>query len=155
MKPFLLYILVAIFSVFIGSQITEGVLLLPYWQSLSSNEFYFYYSNFGHLIGGFYTFLTIIAAIIPIIVFIYCKLTKSKGATFALISSVFAILFVASFYLYFKDANTLFFNATLNDIDLKKELITWGFWHWGRIVLECFSLLFLILTFNQFKILKN
>lgn len=146
MKQFLRYFFIAIFSIFLGSQITEGVLLVPYWQSLSLNDFYTYYNQFGPSIGLFYTILTIIAALIPISVSIYCKLTNSKGFNFALISSFFAILFIACFYVYFKDTNDLFYQAALSDVALKKELETWAYWHWGRIVLEIISLIFLILS---------
>ncbi|CAN0460053.1 unnamed protein product, partial [Ectocarpus fasciculatus] len=43
MKNQLDYYLIALFSIFLGSQITEAMLLVPYWQSLSSSEFYSYY----------------------------------------------------------------------------------------------------------------
>jgi len=146
MKLYLSFFSVVIFSIFIGSQITEGALLVPYWQSLSSADFYSYYNEFGPSIGKFYTVLTIIAALIPIALSVYCKAINSTALKFALISSFFAILFVSSFYLYFKDANELFYQAALSDNDLKNELLTWSYWHWGRICVECLSLVFLILA---------
>ena len=155
MKQFLLFFSVTIFSIFIGSQITEGVLLVPYWQSLSSINFYSYYSEFGPLIGQFYTVLTIIAALIPIVLSIYCKSINSNALKFALISSFFAILFVSSFYVYFKDTNELFYQAALNDVELKNELVIWSYWHWGRIIIECLSLVFLILTLIKIQNIKN
>jgi len=146
MKQFLLFFSVTIFSVFIGSQITEGALLVPYWQSLSSNNFYFYYNEFGPFIAKFYTVLTIVAALIPIVIAIYCKSINSNALKFALISSFFAILFVSSFYIYFKGTNELFYQAAFNDVELKNELVIWSYWHWGRIFIECLSLVFLILS---------
>lgn len=146
MKQFFLYFSIVIFSIFIGSQITEGVLLVPYWQSLSSNDFYSYYNEFGPSIGQFYTVLTIIAALIPIILSIYSKSINSKAFKPALISSFFAILFVSFFYIYFKGTNELFYQAVLSDIDLKNELVIWNYWHWGRIIIEFISLFFLILA---------
>lgn len=151
MKQFLYFFSVTVFSIFIGSQITEGALLVPYWQSLSSINFYSYYNEFGPFIGQFYTVLTIIAALIPIIISIYCKSINSKALKFALISSFFAILFVSSFYIYFKDTNELFYKSILNDIELKNELVIWSYWHWGRVFIECLSLFFLILTFNKIQ----
>lgn len=144
MKQFLLYLSIVIFSIFIGSQITEGVLLVPYWQSLSSAEFYAYYSEFGPSIGRFYTVLTIISALIPIFLAIYCRRMNGDAFKFALISSFFAILFVASFYLYFKGTNELFYQAALSDSALKDELVRWSYWHWGRIIIEFVALIFLI-----------
>lgn len=146
MKKFLLYFLTAIFSIFIGSQITEGVLLVPYWQSLSPTDFYSYYKEFGPSIGQFYTVLTISAALIPVCLSIYCKVIDSKAIKYALVSSFFAILFVSSFYIYFRSTNELFFQATLSDSALENELVIWSYWHWGRIIIEFASLVFLILT---------
>jgi hypothetical protein len=149
MKPFLHYLLIAVFSIFIGSQITEGVLLVPYWQSLSSVDFYAYYDEFGPSIGKFYTVLTVIAAFIPIVLSVYCKLTNSNALKFSLISSFFAIVFVSSFYIYFKETNELFYQAAFSDVGLKNELVTWSYWHWGRIVIEFISLCFLFFALNK------
>jgi hypothetical protein len=146
MKQFVLYLAVVIFSIFIGSQITESVLLVPYWKSLSASDFYTYYAQHGPVIGRFYTVLTIIAALIPISVAVYCKRINSRGLKFALVSSFFAILFIASFYVYFKGTNELFYEAHFTEAALKKELIVWNYWHWGRIVLEFTSLVFLMLA---------
>jgi len=151
MKSFLSFVLLAVFAIFVGSQITEGVLLVPYWQSLSTLEFYSYYSKFGPSIAKFYTFLTILAALIPISIAIYCKLKSKEALKNALISSFFAILFIASFYIYFKGANDLFYQATLNDTELKNELLTWSHWHWSRVIIELLSLLFLILSFIKME----
>ncbi len=151
MKSVFKYLLVATFSIFVGSQITEGVILVPYWQSLAANEFYAFYQTFGPAIGRFYTILTIIAAIIPLALAIYFRKTKSKSFTFALISGMLALLFVASFYIYFKGANESFFLASLSEMDLKNELIKWSYWHWGRIVIECGSLVFLMLSLTESK----
>jgi len=149
MKQFLQYLSIVVFSIFIGSQITEGVLLVPYWKSLTANEFYLYYNQFGPHIGRFYSILTIAAAIIPISYAIYFKRTNSQAVMLALISSLFAILFVSCFFIYFKEANELFYQASLSKIDLQKELDIWNYWHWSRIVLEFISLLFLILSFKS------
>lgn len=144
MKQFVLFLLVSIFAIFIGSQITEGALLVPYWQSLSSSDFYAYYNEFGPSIGKFYTVLTIVAALIPVGISIYCMTINSNALKFALTSSCFAILFVSSFYIYFKDTNALFYQAAFSEVALKKELVIWSYWHWGRIIIECVSLSFLI-----------
>ncbi len=146
MKSKLNYFLIAVFSIFLGSQITEGMLLVPYWQSLSPIDFYTYYQDFGPAINRFYTVLTILALIIPIGLSAYFSRTKSSGLTFSLISALFAILFVSFFYIYFKETNELFYQSAFDGDDLRNELITWSKWHWGRVVLESLSLLFLILA---------
>jgi len=151
MKQVLPYALVAIFSTFVGSQITEAVLLVPYWQSLSATDFYSYYNEFGPSIGRFYTVLTIMAALIPISLSLYFKKINSNAFKLALISSFFAILFVSSFYIYFKGTNELFYQGAFSDVELKNELVTWSYWHWGRIILEFISLIFLIFSLNKIQ----
>ncbi|WP_421765469.1 hypothetical protein [Ekhidna sp.] len=149
MKKQFMFFLVAVFAIFLGSQLTEAVLLVPYWQSLSAADFYSYYQAFGPTIGQFYTILTIIAAVIPIGVSVYLGRIKAPGFRLALTSAVLAVLFVACFYVYFKGTNALFYQSAFSTAELKSELIVWSQWHWGRVGLECFSLLFLILALTK------
>lgn len=151
MKNQVQYCLIAIFSIFLGSQITEAIILVPHWQSLSSSDFYTYYEEFGPSIGRFYTILTIIAALIPVALTIHFFRSKAPGLLFSSLSALLAILFVSCFYLYFKGINELFYQSFFSEVDLKNELITWSRWHWGRIVLESLSLLFLILAVSKRK----
>lgn len=148
MNRILGFFFITVFSIFFGSQITEGCLLVPYWKSLSTTEFYEYYSQFGLIIGRFYTILTVIAALIPICISIYCFYKKSQALRYSLISSFFTILCIALFYIYFKDTNQQFFDANFNASQLKSELEIWSYWHWVRVILEFLALIFLILTFN-------
>jgi len=151
MKEFLLYFSIVFFAIFIGSQITEGVLLVPYWQYLSSTDFYAYYNKFGPSIIKFYTILTVIAVLIPISLSVYCKLINSNALKYSLISSFFTILFISSVYIYFNEANESFYQAAFSDIELKNELIIWSYWHWGRIIIEFLSLFFLIISVNKLQ----
>ncbi|MEE9364497.1 MAG: hypothetical protein V3U92_18000 [Cellulophaga sp.] len=148
MNRILGYFFIAVFSIFFGSQITEGCLLVPYWKTLSTAEFHEYYSQFGLIIGRFYTILTIIAALIPICISIYCFYKKSRALTFSLISTFFTFSCIALFYIYFKDTNQQFSDANFNASQLKSELEIWEYWHWGRVILEFLALIFLILSSN-------
>ena len=123
--------------------------MVPYWQSLSTADFYSYYQEFGPAIARFYTILTIIAALIPVGLSMYLVRTKTPGIGFAVTSLAFAVLFVACFYIYFKATNEMFYQSAFSSIELKNELIIWSNWHWGRIVLEGLSLLFLVLAVTR------
>ena len=94
MNRILGYFLITIFSIFFGSQITEGFLLVPYWKTLPASEFYKYYSKFGLIIGRFYTILTVIATLIPIFISIYWIYKKSKALT------IFTYLLIFHFFMY-------------------------------------------------------
>lgn len=148
MNRILLFFSVAVFSIFLGSQITEGFLLVPYWKTLSKTDFYEYHSKFGPIISEFYTVLTVIAVLIPLSISVYCLLKKSHALKYSVISSFFAFLIIIIFYAYFKNTNQQFHENAFNASKLKLVLETWGYWHWVRVVLEILSLVFLILSFN-------
>ncbi|NKI31823.1 hypothetical protein [Croceivirga thetidis] len=138
---------IIIFSIFIGSQLAEALLLVPYWKSLESTAFYEYYANFGPSIGRFYTVLTILAILTPFSVSIYCFVRKEKALLPALLSSVFAVGFLLLFFFYFKNTNNQFYKAVYSNTHLLEVLTIWEFWHWLRILFEFLSLTFLCLTF--------
>jgi len=147
MNQILGFFSIAIFSVFLGSQITEAFLLVPYWKTLTAVEFYEYYALWGSKIGRFYTLLTVLATLIPISVCVYCFRIKSRAQRSALLSSFFALSVVVLFYVYFKGTNEQFYEASFSAELLKSELEIWGNWHWVRILLEFLTLIYLILTF--------
>jgi len=137
------------YAVFVGSQITEGLLLVPYWQSLSAQAFYDYYQYFGPQIGKFYTILTVIASLFPITLALYTVFQRQIGNIFTLLSGAFALLVIVSFYVYFKSANELFYARAFDEKALEIELIKWSYWHWGRVVMEVLALGFLVVASNS------
>ena len=148
MNRIFIFLSIAIYSIFIGSQITEGFLLVSYWKTLSIAEFHEYYSKFGSTICKFYKVLTIIATLIPISISIYCFSNKPRALKYSVISSFFAFLIVVLFYVYFKDTNQQFYETAININQLKSRLETWEYWHWARVVFEFLSLIFLFLALN-------
>ena len=148
MNRILHFISIAIFSIFLGSQITEGILLVPYWKSLTTSAFYQYYSDFGPGIGKFYTTLTIISVFITLSVFCFCAIKKSSALTYATLSTFFSLLVILLFYVYFKEVNQQFYLSAFNEKQLQVELNNWSNWHWLRVLCEVLSLVFLTLTFK-------
>jgi len=146
MNRTLLIFSIVFFSIFLGSQITEGYLLIPQWKTLSQVEFYEYYSNYGTRINNFYKVLTIISVLIPIILSIYCLINKSLALKHSIVSATFALLVIVFFYVYFKSTNQQFYNAAFNANELQSTLKTYGNLHWMRVFCEIISLIFLIFT---------
>ena len=141
------FALIAVFSIFLGSQLTEGYLLVPYWKSLPAAQFYQYYAEFGPVIGRFYTVLTLLAALVPLGLSLYCYMTKAAGLRPALVATGLALLVIGSFYAYFKGANQQFYDMVYSPDQLKVALETWAYWHWARVLLEVLSLASLIMAF--------
>lgn len=140
---------ISVYATFLGAQLTEALLMVPHWQSLSAEVFYAYYAEFGPTIGKFYTILTIIASLIPLVVAIRFQWKKVEGARYAMASAFCALLVIVAFYVYFKGANASFYEKALSEGELAQELIVWSYWHWGRVFLEGASLIFLMLTFGK------
>lgn len=154
MKRIVAYLSISIYSIFLGSQIAEGALLVPYWKSLSPVAFFSYYSEFGPSIGKFYTILTIIASLIPLVLCIYCYSKKSPALKYALISTLCAFLVIGSFYGYFKGANQEFYAGLIAADQLQASLKTWGTWHWVRVLFEVLALVFLMFSFRKLQAQK-
>ncbi len=132
----LLILSTATLGVFLGTQLTEAALIVPYWKNLSANDFFEFYKAYGKKLHQFYAPLTIASTILPIMTFVFSFFGKSKTDGYLWIMTIFSILFFASFFVYFKEANLSFAERTIADEALPQELIKWGRWHWGRIVCE-------------------
>ncbi len=130
-----------ILGVFLGAQIAEAILFIPYWKSLKPKEFFQLHKTYGPKIYQFFAPLTIAATLIPIGTAIYSLTIKSQQILFPILMAVFTLLFFLTFYLYFKKANKSFEEATLTDEELPIELNKWEKWHWGRIYLEIGALI--------------
>jgi len=137
---------VGVLGIFVGAQITEGVLFVPYWKSLSSKDFFELHKRFGQKIYQFFAPLTIIATIVPITTAIYAMSIDAEGKHWALLSGVFTLSFFSTYYLYFKSANKKFAEASISEEELPAELVRWGKWHWGRIYLQLIALAFALVA---------
>ncbi len=149
MNRILYFIAIVIYSIFLGSQITEGYLLVPFWKTLSTTEFYAYYAENGPIIAKFYSVLTVLASMIPLSISLYCLYIKSKAIKYALASTVFALLVIAIFYGYFKDVNEEFYSSTFSANELINVLKTWSHWHFARVIFIMISLFMLVLSLHK------
>jgi hypothetical protein len=139
----ILYFLSAgVLGVFLGAQICEGALLVPYWKSMDAKDFFEMHKTYGKKIHQFFAPLTIVATIIPIATAIYSLVYVLDGAIFSLLMGVFTLLFFLTYFIYFKQANKRFSEASIPYQELPKELNRWGKWHWSRIGLELIAFIF-------------
>ena len=145
----LLSLSTGILGIFLGSQITEGILFVPYWKTLTPKDFFELHKTYGPKIYQFYAPLTIAATMIPLMTVGYGLYTGMSDLTYLLIMGVFTVLFFGTYFLYFKNANAKFADASIPDVELSGVLSTWGNWHWLRVGFECVAFISAILTLNQ------
>ncbi|MFM8912824.1 MAG: hypothetical protein ACKOE6_07915 [Flammeovirgaceae bacterium] len=126
----------ATLGVFLGTQLAEAALIVPYWKGLSPDDFFAFYKTYGQGLYQFYSPLTIAATVLPILTLTWNLLTKQKIDFFMWTMVVFTLLFFASFFVYFKEANLSFTERTISNELLPNKLVEWGNWHWGRVICE-------------------
>ncbi|MEZ5307189.1 MAG: hypothetical protein R2684_08605 [Pyrinomonadaceae bacterium] len=139
MFPFesiLLFLSAASLGIFLGAQIAEAYLLVPYWKRIPADEFFEYYSSFGPSIHKFFAPLTIVATFLPIIAGLTGFFTRSGWNPLLWVMSASTISFFSTYFLFFKNANLKFENRSISDEELPAELVRWGNWHWLRILFE-------------------
>lgn len=132
----LLLLSTCILGVFLGAQLTEAMLIVPYWKGLSADDFFKFYKTYGKKLNQFYAPLTIAATILPFATLVCSLFDKSKTDYLMWAMIVFTTLFFVTFFLYFKDANISFIERTISNKVLSNELIKWGKLHWGRVTCE-------------------
>ena len=131
-----------ILGIFLGAQICEGALLVPYWKSMSSEDFFEMHKIYGRKIYQFFAPLTIAATIIPLITAFYAVSYTLNGYVFSLLMGIFTLFFFFTYFAYFKQANKRFVEASISYKELPKELNRWGKWHWSRVGLELIAFIF-------------
>ncbi len=142
----LLSLSIGILGVFLGAQIMEGVLFVPYWKTLPAKDFFELHQTFGKKIYQFFAPLTIIATILPLITLAYSSFIPTKGRFFIALMGICTVLFFSTYFLFFKEANQQFAEASIAYEALPQALETWGNWHWGRIVFEFWAFVFAIIA---------
>ncbi|RBW63174.1 hypothetical protein DS884_00435 [Tenacibaculum sp. E3R01] len=137
MMVVLLLLSSGILGIFLGAQIAEAFLLVPYWKNLKENDFFELHKVYGKKIHHFFAPLTIAAVFVPlitIIVHIFCQTNKNNLLLGVMGFSTIA--FFLTYFLYFRKTNKSFSERSIDNKKLQKELIKWGNWHWSRIFFE-------------------
>ena len=132
----LLLLSTGILGVFLGSQITEAVLFVPYWKALDPNRFFELHQTYGKKIYQFFAPLTVAATFLPLATVFYGMVSLEKESIILAIMGVSTFLFFITYFLFFKKANKHFADRSISDEELPSALLKWESWHWGRIVFE-------------------
>lgn len=141
----LILITTAVLGIFLGAQIAEALLIVPYWKSLTANQFYTFYKRYGDDIHRFFAPLTIGATILPILLFGIGIQTSDKRLDLLIALICCVALFFSTYFVFFKKANERFKTEDIEPSQLPKALKIWGRWHWLRICFECLAFLILLI----------
>lgn len=131
-----------IIGLYAGSLLTEGVILVPYWQGMKPSEFFRLHGTLGPNLFKYFAPLTSAAVALSVIAAIFGH-NHWHGVTAALCCTALVI-----FFLYFKKANAAFAAHRLKDSQLEAELSRWANWHWLRTVIIIAALATSVLGHN-------
>lgn len=131
-----MYLSVGVLGVFLGSMLTEGCILLPFWQSISSGAFYDWCAANGERMANFYNPLNITVTVLPVAAAILALWQGRRGRWFAVIAAVCLLVIAAMYYIYFQGVNEGFIARSFSPDELPAVLIRWGVWHFWRTVLS-------------------
>ena len=139
----------SILGVFLGAQITEAVLFVPHWKTLSADDFFELHKTYGKKIYQFFAPLTIIATLLSLITTAYSFVNQSDNPILFGLMGFSTAAFFSTYFFYFKKANKSFADRSITDIELPLELRRWGNWHWGRICFEIIAFICALLLLIQ------
>lgn len=141
----LILITTAVLGIFLGAQVAEALLIVPYWKSMTADQFYTFYKRFGGAIHRFFAPLTIASTVLPIILLVLGVLTADKRIAL-LIALVFCVMiFFGTFFVFFKTANRRFKEENIKPTELVAALKVWGRWHWFRVSFESIAFIILLI----------
>jgi hypothetical protein len=124
-----------ILGLFVGSLLTEGMILVPYWRSLKPETFLALHGTLGPRLFSYFAPMTVAATLIPAATFIYCCLVGADGWIYSASVAVIMLAILGIFFYYFKSANASFASGSVGVEGLPAELGRWSKWHWLRTIM--------------------
>jgi hypothetical protein len=150
MVDFLQLLNALVLGLFVGSLLTEAVILVPYWRKLKPEDFFQLHGTLGPQLYRYFAPLTILATAIPICTAVFC-LWFDTPARFYFVTAAVLVLFILGIYFsYFMRANAGFENKSINVSDLTVELSRWSAWHWLRT-----GIAFVAFALSLFALMNN
>jgi hypothetical protein len=143
---------IAVLGVFAGSMATEAFLLAPYFRSLNAKDFYALRPAFGPRLYRYYTPVTISATVTPLVTAGATTIVDTQSSWPFWLVVIISLSILATYFLYFRQANLAFAEQRVAETDLERELTRWARVHLLRTALSFVSFLvsiFAALNFGQ------
>jgi hypothetical protein len=124
----------ALLGLLAGALLAEGALLVPYWRTLSPEQFYALHPTYGPRLYRFYAPLTIAA---PLAALASAGLATAVGVHVAAAwgAALLTLALLACYGLYFSRANDEFTRHAVPADELPAALARWAAWHRARVVI--------------------
>lgn len=113
-----------------GAMLTEAVVLVDYWRSLSAADFLAWFAKNEPGLTAFYGPLQTVSGVLVAATALLAR--KRAGAGLYLVATILAIFALALYPLYFRDVNASFVAATIAPERVPEALASWSRWQWLR-----------------------
>jgi hypothetical protein len=140
---------VAAVGIFVGSMLTEGLVLVPFWQSLAPGDFLTWYAANDQRLLDYFAPLTVVAALLPLAAAVLSLWVGHPNRWYAVFAFVVMAVIVAMFPLYFQGVNQSFSTASIAPSDVAPALERWAAWHWVRTALSVAALVAALLALSR------
>ena len=143
------YLAAAALGIFAGAMLTEAGVLVTFWRSLAPAEFLRWYAANAQRLLAYFSPVTSVSAVLAILAAVASLWEGHPGRWYALAAALLAVVMVASFFVYFEQANASFAAATIPVDAVPVELARWSVWHNVRTALSVVALAASLLAIRQ------
>jgi len=117
----------------LGVMLTGGFVLVPYWRSLPSTEFLAWFATNAQRMAGLAGAVQLASVVFAVAAALLAVATGHADRWLVAIAALFALAVLATYFLYFQQANASFTGATISLAEVPAELARWASWQWVRI----------------------
>ncbi len=133
-----------------GALLAEAGVLVPMWRSQDPESFLAWYREHAGLLLRFFGPLEVSSTLLVVAAAALAWLADLPGQAAFLVSTGLTLAVLASFPVYFKNANARFAAGSIPIEDVAGELDRWAKWHWARTGLALIAFLSAVLGLAQF-----
>ena len=139
----------ACLGIFLGAQLTEGVVLVPYWQSLAPADFFAWYGANDQRLLDFFGPLTTMVVLLTFAAAVVSVWQADQGRWPAVAAAIGTLFILAMFFAYFQSANASFTAGSITPDALPAELARWATWHWVRTGLAALAFIAAVMSVRR------
>ena len=116
-----------------GASLAEVATLVPFWQKLEPASFYGWYTANKDILVAFYSPLQVYSAAIALAGAVLHFVAKDQVRILMAVAALLALGVLATFFIYFKEANAALAAGPMGQAELNEALSSWASWQWVRI----------------------
>lgn len=143
------YLTAAALGIFAGAMLTEAGVLVPFWRSLAPADFLRWYAANAERLLAYFSPVTSVSAVLALLAAGASLWEGHSGRWWSLAAATLVLVIVASFFVYFEQANASFAAATIPVDAVAVELGRWSAWHNARTALSVVALAAALLALRQ------